>query len=132
MKRVLETAWENAEKRELGGVLRGIGYGSIIMLGVTQIIGEISIVLLPVALIVLFAGMLLQSIIQRQTHTETEEQHDDHVKTGRETECAGWTVRSHIEAELGLEAVEDRYGDDWYGENPAWHEEQLSTHTKQE
>lgn len=112
---------------ELGAVLRGVGYGGGAVLAVTQFAGRESIVLLPVVLMVLFAGMMIESITTRM-----EENTSGAGNNGKSNERVNSleeekrSLQSHIDAEMSLDAVEDRYGDDWYGSNSDWYEEAQS------
>lgn len=111
---------EKTDKRVTGGVMRGIGYGAIAVMVATQFMSEDILVFLPVAMLFVGGGMLLESIAKRERTThETQQQMccECEENTVRPLKSR---VRSHIDAELGIRAVEDRYGDDWYGRNPNW------------
>lgn len=113
---IVHNAIRSMNKRVTGGVLRGIGYGAVAMMIVTTQFEQTTI-FFPIALLIVMSGMLLDSIARRERercNNDTDEGGDTTVPP-RELQ-----LRNYIAAELSMDAIEKRYSDDWYAQNPGW------------
>lgn len=115
---VIHVVLGDVDKRVTGGVLRGIGYGAIAMLIVTTHVEQPNTVFLPVALLIIGGGMLIDSIARRQNAMRGSD--DDNECGERDVPSRELQLRNYVAAELSAHAIEKRYSDDWYAQNPGW------------
>ena len=122
MQRIKQVMWPSMSNAKMGCVLRGTGYGALGVLGTVQIFSDGAVMLLPVVLLVLFCGMLLDSISRRQTADQ------DSYQSGS-MDAKQQVLRSYMGTGTGICTIKKRYSDGWHEENPGWHEQQLSSHS---